>query len=386
MPQGVLPEWYRLERRKTALITVFHKIMDLSEASAIVQVGFHTGTDHMQQTMARRSWIALSFMAVSVALIGVGWQLRASTPETVSSDSFVATVGNRAITLREAEKTLALPLYLLETQRHQLLQRAIQTLIDEELLNAEASRKGVPLSQLLDEASQSEAIARLANLPAPVKHVRSSGQTALDTQEQARIRQALIVSLRRQGDVRITLPTPSPPVVPVDNNGDRRLGPDQAPITIVEFSDFQCPYCQRSVQVLKELRQIYGDRIRVVYRDFPGPNHPNALQAAEAARCAGEQGKFWEYHDLLFDRQSSGMEWDFLSLAKELALQPNAFDSCLHAGRFREEITKDLHEGLKLGITSTPTFFINGRPLVGAQPLANFRALIDAQLGRQPLS
>jgi protein-disulfide isomerase len=108
----------------------------------------------------------------------------------------------------------------------------------------------------------------------------------------------------------------------------------------------------------------------MIYRDFPGPNHPNALQAAEAARCAGEQG----------------MEWDFLSLAKELALQPNAFDSCLHAGRFREEITKDLHEGLKLGITSTPTFFINGRPLVGAHPLADFRALIDAHLGRQPLS
>jgi protein-disulfide isomerase len=131
---------------------------------------------------------------------------------------------------------------------------------------------------------------------------------------------------------------------------------------------------------------MYGEKIRLVYRDYPGPNHPYAPQAAEAARCAGEQGKFWEYHDLLFDRQSPGKAWDFVALAKELGLQLNVFDSCLNSGRFREEITKDLQDGLKLGITSTPTFFINGRPLVGAQPLATFQALIDRVLQLQPRS
>ena len=202
----------------------------------------------------------------------------------------------------------------------------------------------------------------------------------MEAQEEARIRQALIVSLRRKADIRVTLPNLDPPVLAVDTAGDRRLGPDRAPITIVEFSDFECPYCQQSVKVLKALRHLYGERIRVVYRDYLGPNHAHALQAAEASRCAGAQGKFWEYHDLLFDHQSSGKGWDYALLAKQLALQQTEFASCLQSGRFREQIAKDLQDGLKLGITSTPTFFVNGRPLVGAQPLANFQALIDTLL------
>ena len=342
----------------------------------------------MKQTISLRILIAFSLVALVLGLISAGWQFRTSGSETViTDDPVVATVGNRSITLREVEKTAALPLYQLETQRHQLLQQAIQKLIDEHLLEAEASRKGLSLPQLLEEASQSEDIARLANLPAPVKHLRSSGQiSSQDPQEQARIRQALIVALRRKADVRITLPNLIPPVLAVGTDGDRRLGPDHAPITIVEFSDFQCPYCQQSVQVLKELKRFYGERIRLIYRDYPGPNHPFAPQAAEAARCAGEQGKFWEYHDLLFDRQSSGKGWDFLSLAKELGLQQNTFENCLNSGHFRDQIIKDLQDGLKLGITSTPTFFVNGRPLVGAQPLANFRALIDSLLEQPPHS
>ena len=128
------------------------------------------------------------------------------------------------------------------------------------------------MSQLLEEASQSESIARLANLPAPVKRLTTSSQgSSLEDQEQARIRQALIVSLRRKTDVRITLPKLEPPVLPVDTRGDRHLGPDHAPITIVEFSDFECPYCRQSAKILKELRQLYGNRIQVVYRDYLGP-------------------------------------------------------------------------------------------------------------------
>ncbi|HVQ65016.1 MAG TPA: SurA N-terminal domain-containing protein, partial [Terriglobia bacterium] len=151
----------------------------------------------MKQTIAVRIVLALSLIVVSAGLIGIGWQFRNPRPETVDSDPVVAMVGNRSITLREVEHTLALPLHLLDTQRNQLLQQAIQQLIDEKLLEAEASRKGVTLSQLLEEASQSESVARLANLPAPVKRLTTSGQgSSLDGQEQARIRQALIVSLR----------------------------------------------------------------------------------------------------------------------------------------------------------------------------------------------
>lgn len=342
----------------------------------------------VKQTLSVRLLLSLLLAVLVVVLTAVGWQTRSAVPKIVTSnDPVVATVGDRLLTLREVEKAVVLPLYLLETQRQQLLRQATQKLIDEELLNAEASRRGVKLPQLLEEASESESIARLASLPAPVRRLSAEGQrSSLDLQEQARIRQALIVSLRRKADVRITLPHLEPPVLAIDPEGDRRLGSDRAPITIVEFSDFQCPYCQQSVKILKALRQLYGERIRIVYRDYLGPNHPYSLRAAEAARCAGEQGRFWEYHDLLFARQSAGKGWDFLALAKELGLQQPVFEGCLSSGRFREQITKDLQDGLQLGITSTPTFFINGRPVVGAQPLANFQALIDRLLAQQPLS
>jgi protein-disulfide isomerase len=341
----------------------------------------------MKQTISVRTFLALSLIVVIAGLIGIDWQFWGPKPETVDSGPIVAVVGNRSITLREVEHTLALPLYLLETQRNQLLQQAIPKLIDERLLEAEASRKGVSLSQLLEEASQSESIARLANLPAPVKRLTTSSQgSSLEGQEQARIRQALLVSLRRKTDVRITLPKVEPPVLPVDRRGDRHLGPEHAPITIVEFSDFECPYCRQSAKILQEVRQLYGDRIRVVYRDYLGPSHVHALRAAQASRCAGAQGKFWEYHDLLFDHQSLGNGWDFALLATQLGLQQNEFEKCLHSGQFREQIAQDLRDGLELGITSTPTFFINGRPLVGAQPVASFQALIDTLLAQQPLS
>jgi len=301
----------------------------------------------------------------------------------------LAQVGNRALTLRDAEQTAALPLYQLDQQRTRLLQQTVQHLIDEELLRVEADKQGTTVPQLLNTASQSPSVARLASLPAPVKriqpgltHDQSEHATLRDGQEEARIRQALLVSLRRQADIRLSLPVTEPPVLSVDPDDDPSIGPADAPVTIVEFSDFQCPYCQKSVATLKELRRLYGDKIRVVYRDYPGPNHPQAASAAEAAQCAGDQGKFWEYHDALFDHQATGTGWDYEALARELGLQAGDFSTCLSTGRYREEVRKDLRDGLALGIASTPTFFINGRPLVGAQPLTEFSRLIDPLLNK----
>ncbi len=191
-----------------------------------------------------------------------------------------------------------------------------------------------------------------------------------------------LVALRRQETIRLYLPTPKAPILSVDADDAPSVGPADAPVTIVEFSDFQCPYCQKSVAALKELRRLYGDKIRVVYRDYPGPNHPQAAPAAEAEQCAGDQGRFWEFHDLLFASQTRETGWDFDALARELVLQAGEFSTCLNTGRYREEVRKDLQDGLALGIASTPTFFINGRPLVGARPAAEFSRLIDPLLSK----
>jgi len=325
--------------------------------------------------------IVLALVIIAV-LTGIALYIERSKASSghSSSDPIVATVDGRSITLRQVERAASLPLYALDSQRQQLLLQNLQVQIDEELLKAEASRQGQTVPELIAHASESESIARLANYPAPVKRVNAT----LDSEEQARLRQALIVSLRRKAGIHITLPALKPPIVPVSPDDDPRLGPDDAPVTIIEFSDFQCPFCQKSVAVLQELRRMYGDKIRLIYRDFPGQNHPQAVPAAEASECAHEQGKFWQYHDLLFARQAPGKPWSFPALAAELGLDVDAFSSCLASGRFRAEINKDLHDGLRVGITSTPTFFINGRPLIGFQPITAFQQLIDQAL-RDPV-
>jgi protein-disulfide isomerase len=344
--------------------------------------------DQMTSMPTSRILIALAILVLFATLMSIRWQFRASEPEpTRPGNAVVATVGTHTITLREVEQAVALPLYQADQQRTKLLQQALQHVIDEHLLAAEAARKGVTVSQLLADASQSEAIARLANLPAPVKRLHR-GKTEdgsklgapRDPQEQARLRQALLVALRRQADIHIKLPEPELPILSVNTDDDPSMGPADAPVTIVEFSDFQCPYCKLSVQVIKDILVKYPGKVRVVYRDFPGFNHSHAQQAAEAAQCAAEQGYFWNYHDLLFSQQAAGQGWDFAALAKQLGLDQQPFALCLNAGRYREKVGKDLQDGLRLGVSSTPTFFVNGRPLVGAHPLTDFQALIDPLL------
>ncbi|MDH4083659.1 MAG: thioredoxin domain-containing protein [Nitrospira sp.] len=313
-----------------------------------------------------------------------------------SSDSdiktqVVATVGTRSITLMEVERAVALQLYQVEEQRAKLLNESTQRLIEEELLSAEAARIGVSVPELIERASQSEEIAKLAGLPAPVRLAMQPSQKLTMSlpfqipKDVSRIRQALLVQLHRKTKIHANLSQPERPVLNVSPDDDPWIGTAQAPITIVEFSDFQCPYCQRSVPILKELLEKYPGKLKLVYRDFPGPNHQHALSAAEAAQCAVEQSRFWEYHDALFASQTPEIGWKFSALAENLGLRQSPFNACMKEHRYREEVLNDLQDGLKLGVTSTPTFFINGRPLVGARPLADFQAIIDPLL-KQPSS
>ncbi|MFO3796321.1 MAG: DsbA family protein, partial [Anaerolineales bacterium] len=158
------------------------------------------------------------------------------------------------------------------------------------------------------------------------------------------------------------------------------LGPKDAPIVIVEFSDFQCPYCQRfHRQTFEALMAAYPGKIRFVYRNLPLTTiHPQAFPAAEASLCAHEQGAFWPYHDRLFQGELG--ETAYLHYAQELNLDVKRFQQCLQERRYRDFIEKDMEFAINLGVRSTPTFFINGIALVGAQPLEVFRDVIDREL------
>lgn len=313
------------------------------------------------------------------------------TPDSGAKARTVASVGTRKITMAEVEQAVALPLYQLEERRTTLLNGSIQRLIDEELLAAEAARKGVTVPDLIKNARESEAVAKLSGLPGPVRRAAHPSQKQASTlspqtpEEVSRVRQALLVQLRRETTIQVNLPQPTLPLLKVSADDDPWTGIDHAHITIIEFSDFECPYCQRSVPILKELLTLYPGKLKLVYRDFPGPNHQQALPAAEAAQCAAEQNRFWDYHDALFKHHLSEDAWNFSHLAEALGLSSAPFTTCMNNHRYREEVLKDLQDGLKLGVTSTPTFFINGRPLVGARPLTDFQAIIDPLL-KEPAS
>jgi protein-disulfide isomerase len=172
--------------------------------------------------------------------------------------------------------------------------------------------------------------------------------------------------------------------IPIESN-DPVLGAEDAPITIIEFADFQCPYCERHfLQTYPQLVENYGESIRFVYKDFPLTGiHPQALPAALAAQCALEQGKFWEYHDLLFSGRMDLGEEAYMAYADELSLDTTAFTSCYQEARYNDVVRADYNLGVENGVNATPTFFVNGIRLIGAQPYSVFADLIESELSGQ---
>ncbi len=186
-------------------------------------------------------------------------------------------------------------------------------------------------------------------------------------------------------------PEQLPSRVDISTDDDPSVGDPNAPVTIIEFSDFECPFCSRFyAQSLPQIEQNYisTGKVRLVYRDFPLSSiHPSAQKAAEAGECANEQGKFWEYHDWLFDNQGAwaglgeaGSVTKFKEAASTLNLDTAKFNSCIDTAKYASEVQKDFQDGANAGVSGTPAFFINGQLVVGAQPYSVFQQIIDAEL------
>jgi protein-disulfide isomerase len=178
-------------------------------------------------------------------------------------------------------------------------------------------------------------------------------------------------------------PTPAPERVEVGVDDDSVLGKADAPVTMIEFSDYECPFCERFfVQTLPQIEKEYIDtgKVKFVYRDYPLSFHPNATPAALAAECAGEQGRYWEYHNTLFEHQNAMDNSSLKKYAADIGLDTASFNQCLDSGAMAQEVQKDFQEGATLGVRGTPTFFINGLRLVGALPFQSFKQVIDQEI------
>ena len=157
-------------------------------------------------------------------------------------------------------------------------------------------------------------------------------------------------------------------------------GSASAPIELIEFADFECPYCLAASPTVTQVLNTYGDRIRMVFRIYPLQNHPNARPAAEAAQCANEQGKFWAYHDRLFGNPGHLLVPELKQTAVDLGLDAAKFNACVDARKYKSVVEADQQAGNDAGVTGTPAFFINGRMMTGAQPFEAFKRVIDDEL------
>lgn len=172
----------------------------------------------------------------------------------------------------------------------------------------------------------------------------------------------------------------APSRVSTSTEGEPSIGPEDAPVTILVFSDFQCPFCARVLPAVERVLEEYKGQVRIIFKQFPLSFHPNAQKAAEASECAFEQGKFWEYHDILFENANALAPSDLKQYAKDIGLDSATFDGCLDSGKYEAEVKQDLADGKAAGVSGTPAFLINGIPVVGAQPFSSFASVIDSEL------
>jgi len=309
-----------------------------------------------------------------------------------SGTTVAAKVGDRSITLQEIDDKAAANLMKVRQQEYEVRQQMLDTLINDELMDREAKAKGVTK----DKLKETEIFAKAPDAtPAEVdayyeqNKARLNGQTkeALAPQIAAMLKSTKMQAvegdyyktLRSKYSVKVML---EPPRVTVATDDDPARGPASAAVTIVEFSDFQCPYCSRAETVVDEVMKKYDGKVRLVYRDYPLSFHQNAETAAMASECADDQGKYWEMHKAMFGNQSKLAATDLVETAGNVGMDKDKFKSCLDSGKFRNEVQKDFQDGQKAGVSGTPTFFINGVMIVGARDVNSFSEIIDRELAR----
>jgi protein-disulfide isomerase len=313
-----------------------------------------------------------------------------------SASDVVATVGSTSITLAQVDdKALQQPASNFGSAKlvqalYEARRAAVEEVVATTLFEQEAKAQGIDRAALIEK----EITSKIAPVGEPeiaawyqANQARVQG-ASLDqvrqpirsflTQERMQVaRERYLGTLKGKTKVAVML---EPPRQAVAAAGGAAKGSASAPVEIIEFSDFQCPYCQRVNPTVDQVLTTYGDRIHFVYRHFPLSTHPNARPAAEASQCAAEQGKFWPYHDKLFANASRLNEPDLKQHAADLGLDAAKFNACVDTHKYKAQVDTDMQAGEEAGVNGTPAFFINGRLLGGAQPYEAFKRIIDEEL------
>lgn len=339
-------------------------------------------------------------MVAGVALVfALACSSSAQPARQQASTDVVATVDQRSITLAEVDdRALNQPTSNFSSLRlsdalYEARRAAIDEMINLTLVERQATSLGINPTELLQREVIGKAVEptefdiaawykanpnRVQN--APIEKVRDAIKGLLKNERVETLRQQYLEGLRSKASIAMKL---DPPRVKVAAAGRPARGPANAPVEIIEFSDFECPFCLTAFPTISQVLKTYGDQIRFVYRHYPLPNHPNAKPAAEASACAAEQDKFWPYHDRLFSTPGKLSAADLKQHAIELGLDPGTFNACVDSHKFAQDVTADFTAGNDVGVNGTPAFFINGRTVSGAQPFSVFKRVIDEELARR---
>jgi protein-disulfide isomerase len=309
----------------------------------------------------------------------------AQAPETV-----LATVNGKEITLKQVDESLASSILPLQQQLYAIRKVALDNLITARILETEARAQGVALEELrrrltggeinVTRAQVEEAYAQNASFFAAMSPDEARERLRLDLENQARMKhyRTGVEALRQKWTVTVNLVAPA--VRPeLDDGLSPSRGAPKPVVTIVEFSDFECPFCRQVQDTLKQINERYAGEVLLIFKHLPSEGHRNSLPAARAAYCAGEQDRFWQFHEALFaSRNLSGSL--FNEIAVKLGINREKFQSCLSAERSRAAIVKDIEMARRYRVDSTPSFLINGRLVKGALGFADFQILIEREL------
>jgi protein-disulfide isomerase len=340
-----------------------------------------------------------AFSGALVLALGLGlWlpacadQAKSEAAKAAGSSQVLAVVNGKAITEAELRESAAAQFSQLERDyeqnKYQLLEGQLEQMIRDRLLDAEAAARGVSKEQILADIKPAEVTTAAidafyeenkARIPQPKEQVVPQIQQYLQQRGQFEAREKFFNDLEAKYKVDKKLEPLRAEVAAV---GPAK-GPENAPVTIVEFSDFQCPFCSRINPTLEQVRAKYGDKVRIVFRQFPLEMHAEAYKAAEASLCANDQGKFWEMHDAMFKNQQQLAVDGLKAQAAQLGLNAESFNSCLDSGKYKAKVAEDLQAGTAAGVSGTPALFINGRFINGAVPLEQISEVIDDELRRK---
>ena len=340
-----------------------------------------------------------AFIAVGLVISLACSSHAQQTPAAQAGPDVAARVGDRAITLRELDDRWKLEDPGQKAQADQALYDGRKSALDAiiaDMLVAQAAKAKNVTPEAFVQAEVGKRAKPVADADVRTFYVQNSDrmqgrpfeqmsaaiQRFLEDQRLTQAKQDLIAELKKAGPpIRVVMDAPRTAVAVTSD--DPSQGSATAPVTVVEYSDFQCPFCGRVMPTLKELRAKYGDKMRLVWKDFPLTQiHPQAFVAAQAGNCAREQGKFWEYHDRLFANQQA-LQPDLLKkYAAEVGMDAAKFNQCLDSSKYEAKVQDALGAGTKLGITSTPMVYVNGRMINGAQPIEVFTGIIDDELAR----